>query len=110
HSFPFSLDDDLDPLDLHSFPTRRSSDLGNVNPLRDLLCNQLFDRQGFTHLGLDVVGRHLLILQALLKLLLGVLALEVGKLRIDLDRKSTRLNSSHSQTSYAVFCLKKKNT
>src|SRR2546427_2994029 len=25
-----------------------------------------------------------------------------------LDRKSTRLNSSHSQISYAVFCLKKK--
>src|SRR5438270_7793124 len=25
------------------------------------------------------------------------------------DRKSTRLNSSHSQNSYAVFCLKKKN-
>src|SRR5206468_8421724 len=25
------------------------------------------------------------------------------------DRKSTRLNSSHDQTSYAVFCLKKKN-
>src|SRR2546427_2382344 len=33
-------------------------------------------------------------------------------LRLDcgaaLDRKSTRLNSSHSQISYAVFCLKKK--
>src|SRR5205085_9730092 len=27
-----------------------------------------------------------------------------------LDRKSTRLNSSHSQISYAVFCVKKKNT
>src|SRR2546430_13610423 len=27
----------------------------------------------------------------------------------DRDRKSTRLNSSHSQISYAVFCLKKKN-
>src|SRR2546430_12889620 len=27
---------------------------------------------------------------------------------VDLDRKSTRLNSSHSQISYAVFCLKKK--
>src|SRR2546430_5337322 len=27
---------------------------------------------------------------------------------IYLDRKSTRLNSSHSQISYAVFCLKKK--
>src|SRR5688572_32371823 len=27
---------------------------------------------------------------------------------IEQDRKSTRLNSSHSQISYAVFCLKKK--
>src|SRR5207302_9965682 len=27
----------------------------------------------------------------------------------DLDRKSTRLNSSHVKISYAVFCLKKKN-
>src|SRR2546430_13678859 len=27
---------------------------------------------------------------------------------VDRDRKSTRLNSSHSQISYAVFCLKKK--
>src|SRR5256886_10080688 len=27
---------------------------------------------------------------------------------VDADRKSTRLNSSHSQISYAVFCLKKK--
>src|SRR5574340_1455926 len=26
------------------------------------------------------------------------------------DRKSTRLNSSHQKNSYAVFCLKKKNT
>src|SRR5688572_31139877 len=29
-------------------------------------------------------------------------------LKPDEDRKSTRLNSSHSQISYAVFCLKKK--
>src|SRR5688572_31343423 len=28
--------------------------------------------------------------------------------RVEADRKSTRLNSSHSQISYAVFCLKKK--
>src|SRR2546430_8614789 len=28
--------------------------------------------------------------------------------RLGIDRKSTRLNSSHSQISYAVFCLKKK--
>src|SRR2546427_1881801 len=32
----------------------------------------------------------------------GLVRLELG------DRKSTRLNSSHSQISYAVFCLKKK--
>src|SRR2546430_8769952 len=35
--------------------------------------------------------------------------IERGNGRIDDgDRKSTRLNSSHSQISYAVFCLKKK--
>src|SRR2546422_8482277 len=28
---------------------------------------------------------------------------------VDIDRKSTRLNSSHGYISYAVFCLKKKN-
>src|SRR5206468_12557214 len=30
-----------------------------------------------------------------------------AELRDELDRKSTRLNSSHDQISYAVFCLKK---
>src|SRR2546430_6468644 len=33
-----------------------------------------------------------------------------GARGLHLDRKSTRLNSSHSQISYAVFCLKKKKT
>src|ERR1035438_5144604 len=33
----------------------------------------------------------------------------VGVASIGLDRKSTRLNSSHLGISYAVFCLKKKN-
>src|SRR2546422_4436669 len=32
----------------------------------------------------------------------------VLRLAVDLDRKSTRLNSSHGYISYAVFCLKKK--
>src|SRR2546427_8884739 len=32
----------------------------------------------------------------------------VNQLNLHPDRKSTRLNSSHSQISYAVFCLKKK--
>src|SRR2546430_5101150 len=35
---------------------------------------------------------------------------DVATLGIQADRKSTRLNSSHSQISYAVFCLKKKTT
>src|SRR2546427_9455630 len=41
---------------------------------------------------------------------LAVPASKVDRLGVDLrrDRKSTRLNSSHSQISYAVFCLKKK--
>src|SRR2546430_11271356 len=33
---------------------------------------------------------------------------EVRQVDSGVDRKSTRLNSSHSQISYAVFCLKKK--
>src|SRR3712207_8117383 len=48
----------------------------------------------------------------------GVEAHELGVLRRDrdafhvlgADRKSTRLNSSHANISYAVFCLKKKQT
>src|SRR5947209_17350642 len=32
-----------------------------------------------------------------------------AQIRGPADRKSTRLNSSHANTSYAVFCLKKKN-
>src|SRR2546430_8647047 len=35
-----------------------------------------------------------------------MLALLGDRVRLDEDRKSTRLNSSHSQISYAVFCLK----
>src|SRR5437588_2855641 len=33
---------------------------------------------------------------------------DCGRLDADADRKSTRLNSSHTVISYAVFCLKKK--
>src|SRR3989442_10001871 len=35
-------------------------------------------------------------------------AAEVGGHHVQVDRKSTRLNSSHVRISYAVFCLKKK--
>src|SRR5688572_31513554 len=41
--------------------------------------------------------------------LLDAETIEAAETYDELDRKSTRLNSSHSQISYAVFCLKKKN-
>src|SRR3712207_7640705 len=40
----------------------------------------------------------------------GVPVAHIGDMRALLDRKSTRLNSSHANISYAVFCLKKKKT
>src|SRR5688572_31855568 len=43
-----------------------------------------------------------------LKQRLNTLESELNNARQAEDRKSTRLNSSHSQISYAVFCLKKK--
>src|SRR3712207_7159481 len=51
-----------------------------------------------------------------LRPLRGPLRLHRARARVRLgvegrvDRKSTRLNSSHANISYAVFCLKKKNT
>src|SRR3712207_8550034 len=39
---------------------------------------------------------------------LANMLIEVGKGTLLADRKSTRLNSSHANISYAVFCLKKK--
>src|SRR5688572_32093148 len=81
---------------LHSFPTRRSSDL-------------VF----FFALGL--VDRHLVRVEKHVERVgafdLGAVleeALREYRLLRGADRKSTRLNSSHSQISYAVFCLKKK--
>src|SRR2546430_7406650 len=38
----------------------------------------------------------------------GAINGKIYQLPANTDRKSTRLNSSHSQISYAVFCLKKK--
>src|SRR3712207_8926971 len=42
--------------------------------------------------------------------LVVMLAPDEDQARIYSDRKSTRLNSSHANISYAVFCLKKKKT
>src|SRR5690554_7623176 len=71
-----------DPRDLHSFPTRRSSDLAVARRTVEPACHG-----GNPHrlVAIDAVAQHE-------------------------DRKSTRLNSSHVRISYAVFCLKKKKT
>src|SRR5204862_7635295 len=84
---------------LHSFPTRRSSDLlfslnrpfvqqsGPVTPLANGSHCGRKKRDGAAQ---ELYLQHL------------------AKLPYSGDRKSTRLNSSHVEISYAVFCLKKK--
>src|SRR5207245_9070348 len=92
------------PRDLHSFPTRRSSDLV---PRRDVEQRAGRHRVGDAD-GVEAVRRHLskVSLDGREVVILGAARPSSETL---LDRKSTRLNSSHGSISYAVFCLKKKN-
>src|SRR5438132_14413889 len=90
--FFFQYSDDL--LDLHSFPTRRSSDL--IWTLIGLLAAVAALRFAMDATKVDT--EHLC--AALSAYLLAGTCFG--------DRKSTRLNSSHTVISYAVFCLKKK--
>src|SRR5690606_40166980 len=98
----------LTSLYLHSFPTRRSSDLSGFTELMDFMrrgdlvwgaCEVQFSTRGFrtdseiAYLVPPRVGQDL-----------GKAGFNV----MTVDRKSTRLNSSHVKNSYAVFCLKKK--
>src|SRR5688572_31089854 len=50
------------------------------------------------------------VLSTIMHSFFGLALVSVVWVLVGLDRKSTRLNSSHSQISYAVFCLKKKKT
>src|SRR5437763_11432464 len=82
-----------DRLHLHSFPTRRSSDLYAA------LCQ---DEEIVPIVEPEVLmdGDHDID---------RCCSVSEWVLKATLDRKSTRLNSSHRCISYAVFCLKKKN-
>src|SRR5690606_41177427 len=86
-----------DPRDLHSFPTRRSSDLAADGSGDG---GGAGDQRGR---GQDEGGQDRADARRLGRIAGGGFGL-FGK-----DRKSTRLNSSHVKISYAVFCLKKKN-
>src|SRR5262245_65337027 len=93
-----------DHRDLHSFPTRRSSDLlvaflQNGLPIAHAE-TQVTHLIPYPGLIVGIQAQHIFVAAAGLgRGALGVLAQ---------DRKSTRLNSSHLGISYAVFCLKKK--
>src|SRR5205085_7282094 len=90
---------------LPSFPTRRSSDLDVVQVLP---CGARLRPEVHLDLrdGVDLPAGRAPVPDPVVDVLL-VEEQPAGDGDLP-DRKSTRLNSSHSQISYAVFCLKKK--
>src|SRR5206468_12886581 len=91
---------------LHSFPTRRSSDLrSRQHSQSPRLCSfsRAIPPSGFMRRSQTCIP-----LNGSKATVHSVLPFPVW-MRRSRDRKSTRLNSSHDQISYAVFCLKKKN-
>src|SRR5438309_7076045 len=81
--------------DLHSFPTRRSSDLPSPCRAHSAWC--ACSSGSGSRWPSPCPGR------------VAPGAADYRAPEQAQDRKSTRLNSSHSSISYAVFCLKKKN-
>src|SRR3712207_7684345 len=55
-----------------------------------------------------IVFAYYILMEGYLGRTVGKVLLGIKVVREDKDRKSTRLNSSHANISYAVFCLKKK--
>src|SRR5690606_41153071 len=91
----------------HSFPTRRSSDLGTANTWAD--CERLMDKK------VDYIGLGPFRFTTTKKTLSPVLGIDAYYSIVDQMKQkanpkigSTRLNSSHVKISYAVFCWKKK--
>src|SRR5690606_41517409 len=93
---------------LPSFPTRRSSDLLSHVSFTALVIGIFFMDNPF-YIAIPVV----VIASVLIKWLIQITKIHADSAigivsSFGLDRKSTRLNSSHVKISYAVFCLKKK--
>src|SRR5207247_9745128 len=96
--------------DLHSFPTRRSSDLDVRNGALTFLAGcivtfgtyALLPGRYFIAWGAVIYGLVRLVRGARVYLKVPAEHRRMGQALI--DRKSTRLNSSHEWISYAVFC------
>src|SRR5690606_41593803 len=95
---------------LHSFPTRRSSDLrykltagGTMLPEDMLRKTTLLSEDDPEYKRLYEI-MYKSPLHVVMQLMILTLSNQPTNL---IDRKSTRLNSSHVKISYAVFCLKK---
>src|SRR5436190_16047648 len=91
---PYFLTSSRIPRALHSFPTRRSSDLGTAACDVEVPCVEQAHREEAHEDDRQRQDER------------ADLVPGPGPARG--DRKSTRLNSSHTVISYAVFCLKKK--
>src|SRR5690606_39444030 len=110
YRFLFFSNSSVDHRALHSFPTRRSSDLCIPES------HQVHFGGGFAVYFNDFVApSHSFALGFISIHYVGhshhtVPDLDSNSYTSVLDRKSTRLNSSHVKISYAVFCLKKKIT
>src|SRR5690348_17912873 len=97
-----------DHRDLHSFPTRRSSDLPVHVPFDALTETNVVPAGSGSATFTFVSTSGPLFVTTIVQVMLPLPSVcEAGE---PVDRKSTRLNSSHPSISYAVFCLKKKNT
>src|SRR5439155_25187213 len=97
------------PRALHSFPTRRSSDLSFSRGLHQRLglARVMLHDPSLILLDEPYTGLDANAVDTLNQMLDE--AISAGKtIILTTDRKSTRLNSSHVAISYAVFCLKKK--
>src|SRR5699024_12398838 len=95
---------------LHSFPTRRSSDLFIESENNESLAGPYHGNEGNQYVS-ENRYRHplsLAFIRAGQELGYPYTNDFNGKDEDAVDRKSTRLNSSHVSISYAVFCLKKK--
>src|SRR5439155_12334549 len=96
------------PPSLHSFPTRRSSDLvGRVRPLRRAVPEDDVRSSAEDKARAGSPAAALALMTAAAEDVEGDDPHAAAVLKRTSDRKSTRLNSRQVATSYAVFCLNK---